>query len=432
MPYPATLRGAALTAALLATPTASPARAEPVRTPALTLSGYGDLLFAFHDHGANQNREGGAQRDARVELDTTRFVLELEGELTHGIEIEAEIEIEHGGTGSALELEYEEFGEFEHEVEQGGAVILEELYLKRRFGSYLAVAVGRFYVALGLLSRGYRPTDYLAATRAESEGTVLPAVWDELGVQVEARRGRVHGIVQVVNGLDSTGFGSQRWIAGGHQRRFEVVRATDLAAVARVDVDTGAGLVLGASGYAGGTSRNRPKPDLVPECPGGDPDVVAPCGYVTAPVVIVDVHAQLRRGPLRGSALLLWGHLGNAAAVSSRNERLSNALDVPRTPVADQALAAWAELGVDVAPWIGLDRAHQLEPFVRVDRLDTMFRPRAELFDNPRFERTIVTAGVGWTLGQEVVLKLEGAHRRFGARHLAAETSVRLALGFVY
>ena len=36
-----------------------------------------------------------------------------------------------GGTGGALEIEYEEFGEYETEVEKGGEVILEELYIKR-------------------------------------------------------------------------------------------------------------------------------------------------------------------------------------------------------------------------------------------------------------------------------------------------------------
>jgi hypothetical protein len=89
-----------------------------------------DLQFTFYNHGENQNREGGAQRDARLTFDTTRLVLALEGGLPeYGLEAELEVEFEHGGTGSALELEYEEFGEFEQEVEKGGEVLVEELSL---------------------------------------------------------------------------------------------------------------------------------------------------------------------------------------------------------------------------------------------------------------------------------------------------------------
>lgn len=415
---------------------AAPATAPPAPPIApsveLHFGGYGDLQFAFHDFGPNQNREGGAQQDPRLVFDTTRFVLEVEGELPYDIEFEAEIEFEHGGTGAAMELEYEEFGEFEQEVEKGGEVLLEELYLKKTFAERYSVAVGRFYVAMGLLSRHYHPTDYLAAVRSEAETTAIPQVWDEMGVQVQAQWPWLRATAQVVNGLDSTGFSSQRFVASGHQSRFELVRATDLAVVGRVDVTPADDIDVGVASYYGGTSRNRPKPDLVPECNDGDPKAAAPCGYVDAPLLLLDGHGQFRLGPLRGSALVLWGHLANAGAISSRNERLSNALNVLRTPVADDALAAWAELGLDVAPWLWLGPDHRLEPFVRVDYYDTMFGVRDGLFDNPRFERTVVTAGVSYALSQHLVLKLDASHRRFGTASLNPESSVRLAAGFVY
>jgi hypothetical protein len=398
----------------------------------LRLGGYGDLQFAFHDFGPNQNREGGAQRDRRLVFDAARFVLKLEGEIPYDVEFEAEIEFEHGGTGAAMELEYEEFGEFEQEVEKGGEVVLEELYVRKIFAERYSITLGRFYVAMGLLSRYYRPVDYLAATRSEAETTVIPAVWDELGLQLQARWPGLRTTLQVVNGLDSTGFSSQRWIASGHQTRFELVRATDLAVVGRVDVTPAGDLEAGDAAYYGGTSRNRPKPDLVRECARDDPDAVAPCGYVSAPLALLDVHAQVRSGPVRASTLVLWGHLGNAGAVSSRNERLSNALNVMRTPVADEALAVWGELGVDVAPWLYLDGAHRLEPFARIDYYDTMFGTRDGLFDNPRFERLVLTGGVSYTLLQALALKLDASHRRFGSSSLSSENTVRLAAGFVY
>ncbi|HYI02451.1 MAG TPA: hypothetical protein VD972_41310, partial [Hyalangium sp.] len=243
----------------------------------LEVGGYADLQFAFHNHGENQNREGGAQRDARMTFDTTRLVLELEGALPeYGLEAEIEVEFEHGGTGSALELEYEEFGEFEQEVEKGGEVLIEELYLKKKFGERFSLSLGRFYVAVGTLSQYYRPTDYLGTIRSEAETLIIPNTWDEMGLQAQAKLSGLRLTAQVVNGLDSTAFSSQRWVAGGHQHRFELVRATDLAGVLRADITRFEGLTFGASGYYGDSTRNRPKPDLVKACEDADDREVAP------------------------------------------------------------------------------------------------------------------------------------------------------------
>ena len=184
----------------------------------LRWSGYGDIRFSFYDYDENvlTNPEG-SRSDSRAAFDLTRFVLNLEGEYEPAeLEFEAEIEFEHGGTGSALELEFEEFGEFDNDVENGGEVILEELYLKKEFDEGFSVKVGRFYLGVGLLSASHTPLDYLATSRPEAEVTMIPAVWDEVGISLakEFEWGAV--TFQIVNGLDSSGFSSSRWIASGH------------------------------------------------------------------------------------------------------------------------------------------------------------------------------------------------------------------------
>lgn len=395
------------------------------------LSGYGELGFAFLDHGADRTREGGALDDRRLEFDQTRLVLELEQELPGDLEIEAEVEFEHGGTGAAREVEYEEFGEFETEVEKGGEVVVEELYIQRSFGRVDA-KVGRFYVALGRLSDYFRPIDYLGVIRSEAETLVTPAQWDEMGGSVTVHLPRVTLTGQVVNGLDSTGFGSERWVASGHQAAFETVRASDLAAVARVDVAVLAGLDVGASGYVGGSSKNRPKADLAAECSDPDTDNVAPCGYVSGTVTIADLHAFWRDHGFRGSAWGMWGHLKNADLISQRNDRLSNELGVDRTPVGDNAIALAAEVGYDIAPHLGLATTNRLEPYLGIDYLDTMVASRDSLFDNPRYERTVLGVGASYIYLDSVVAKLEWSHRRYGSSELRPENTIRTMAGFVF
>jgi hypothetical protein len=310
-------------------------------------------------------------------------------------------------------------------------VILEEIYLRKTFGP-VGLQLGRFYLGVGLLSEIYRPTEYLATVRPESETTVLPAVWHELGLQVDVDLAPVKLTAQIVNGLDSTGFSSQRWIASGHQTRMELVSASDLAFVLRADLELSRGVTLGVSGYYGNTSRNRSKPDLVPECASTENEV-APCGYVQAAVTLLDFHFRLDLDPFTAQGVVLWGHLDNAKAVSDRNSRLSNALGVLRSPVASEALFAWLELGVDLADVLCLGTGHHLEPFFRFDYYDTMFGVEDGVFDNNRFARAVYTAGLGWSYGDLVFAKLDLSYRDLGGFETAAlrdETSIRLSTGF--
>lgn len=394
----------------------------------LRVGGYAELTAAYFDHDQNQNQPGGARADHRVELDTTRLVAEVEALGPHGLELEVEFEFEHGGVGAAREIEYDEFGEFETEVEKGGEIVLEEFALKKTWGRYQLVA-GRFYVPVGMLSYYYKPTDYLGSVRSEAETTVLPAQWDEFGVAFNVWLPRARLTAALVNGLDSSGFGSRYWIASGHQGAYEVTRARDVAVAARLDVDVTPALEVGVSGYVGGTN-NRPKPDLIDEqCADPDESAAAPCGYVHAPVVIGDVHARYDGGRVRAMAWGMVGHLDKAARISARNARLSNEAGVDRTPVGDNALALAAEIGVDLGPSLGLCPDHRLEPFARVDYYDTMFAPRADLFDNPRFERLVLGAGVAYRVGKGLIGKLDVSRRSFGDGALRTEHEVRTTLG---
>jgi hypothetical protein len=399
----------------------------------IEFGGYGQLQFAWLDYGPDPTRDGGNRRDSRVVFDQTRFVLDIEGTMPLGFEFEAEIEFEHGGTGSALELEFEEFGEYEQEVEKGGEVLVEELYVSKAFfDESLEVKVGRFYTAVGLLSTLYEPTEYLGSRRPESETTVIPAVWDEMGLEASYETGFVKVTGQLINGLDSTGFSSQRWISLGHQRRFEQVRATGLAGVLRLDLEPVEGLVLGASAYRGGTSANRPKPDMALQCDRDGDDTVAPCGYLGAAVTIGDIHATYTGEHIRARALALYGHVENADVITERNRSLSNALEAPRTDISDNALAAWFELGWNLASSLDIDPRHRIEPYVRAEYYDTVFNPRDGMPDLPRFENYLATVGTGYTWSESVAFKLDYTHRWLGSESLRQQDEVRFSANFVF
>lgn len=403
-------------ALLLAFPALSRAD-EPPDSPRFSLDGYGEIFYSHYNYGPDQKSSPkGAPADSRAVIDLGRLSLELETELASEIELEAEVEIEHGGTGGALEIEYEEFGEYEREIEKGGEVVLEELFLQRAFGEALRVRLGHFYVGVGLQGEYDRPMDFLGTHRPESEAAVIPATWDETGAELFGHFSRWRYRLQVVNGLDATGFDSQNWIVVGHQRRFEQVRATDMALVARLDFDLAAGRTLGFSAYRGDSAGNRPKPDMK---------------GIGAHVSILDLHGSIHTRRFRAQGLALFGHLEHADLVSQYNRNLSNNLDVLRTPVASRTYALYAEAGYDLLPLLIQRPDERLYLFGRFDSYDTMAGVPAGFFDSPRFARRIYTLGLNYSLGDAVVLKGDYAMRRPGG-NLNGEDTASLALGFEF
>jgi len=348
-------------------------------------------------------------------MDLKRFVLEFTQDFSADLAFEVEIEYEHGGAGSALELEYEEFGEYEVEIEKGGEVALEQLHVTRRFSPALNLRLGHFVVPVGMTNANHLPHGYFGTVRPEAETSLLPVVWHESGLEAFGLVGDFRYRLQLVNGLDSTGFSSRNWIAGGHQGRFEQVSATDLAAVVRLEYRGVAGLVAGASLYRGGTSGNRPKPDMED---------------VSAPVTIADLDARYERGGLRARALYLLGDLENAAEVSRKNSRLSTNLGVPRTPVASRARAWSVEVGYDIGPLLAADGGNGLIPFARYEEYDSMHEVDTGFFADPRFDRDLLTFGVDWWIDPKVVLKADWSARGFGLERYRDEHTIGLALGW--
>ena len=384
----------------------------------LKITGYGELIYSHFDYGPDQKSSlTGSPPDSRATIDIARLALELETRLLHGVELEAEVEIEHGGTGGSLEIEYEEFGEYETEVEKGGEVILEELYIEREFSDAFNIRLGHFYVAVGLTTEQYHPTDFFGSRRPESETAVIPAIWHETGIEVNGHVERLSYRIQLVNGLDATGFSSQNWIVGGHQTRFEEVRASNMALAGRLDYRLADGLTLGVSGYRGNSADNRPKPDMK---------------GVDANVSIFDVHAVLRYNRFRAQGMYLYGHLQNADVVSQRNRSLSNNLDVPRTPVGSAAYASYVEVGCNILPTSRSRQKDQLYLFLRFDSYDTMASVPHGFFNNLRFERTVYTLGLNYIMDNAVVLKGDYAMRRLGASKFNGENTASLAIGFQF
>jgi hypothetical protein len=377
--------------------------------------GYATLNYQAYDWQTDPRR--------RATMDLERLAIEPAYQAADWLRFKAEIEFEHGGTGAEMEFDkFEEFGEFEPEIDKGGEVQVEELCAEASFHPAFNLRLGHLFVPLGYAYRLDEPTDYFTVLRSEAESNLIPTLWHETGAEIFGSAGPLDYSVLAVNGLDAAGFSSATWIARGRQGRFEYVNAGNLALAGRLDFHAGRGAMVGLAGYYGNSADNRPKPDLA----------------VPAHVGIAQAHGDWAAGPLRLRGLFLYGWLENSGAVSAANRNLSNNLNVKRTPVGAAAFGWFAEAGIEVLEFLrgGWRRpgsgAQRLDLFGRIDRYDTMRRMAPDYFNNPRWDRTAWTGGLAYAPHPRWVLKGQGSYRLLGLAAGNEEITYALGTGFVF
>ena len=137
----------------------------------LTIGGYGEAVYKYnffsdnvfrYSHAANY---AGSKGHGRVDL--PHAVIMLGYDFGHGWSFNTEIEFEHGGTESAVEVEAEETGEFEKEIERGGEVALEQFWLQKSWGKGLNLRMGHIIVPVGVSFFTFKLISYLIEIHRE-------------------------------------------------------------------------------------------------------------------------------------------------------------------------------------------------------------------------------------------------------------------------
>ncbi len=362
-----------------------------------TLSGYGAVNYYNYDYDTDPN--------LKDKTDIERLNLYLGYKFNDWLSLRSEIEFEHGGTGSTLEYDVqEEAGEFEQEIESGGEVKLEQLYINFDIKPWLKLRVGRMKLHFGLAQSLDRPIQYFTTYRPEMENEILPLGWYENGIQIYGTFWkRLNYELSLTNGLDSSGFSSRGWIKDGHQTKFEMINAEALAVSGRLDYKFGThkDTYVGIAGYVGDSAPNRPKNDM----------------KKSAYVSIFEAHASYNENFLRFNTIFLYGNLENSDVVSKANSKLSNTLGVKRNAVGKNALGFSAEIGYDVLHLINPNTKQLLYPFFRYDYYDTMYEVEGNVVKNPKWERSTITAGLNWFVIPQIVIKGMYANRTLGSQN---------------
>ena len=380
-------------------------------------SGYGTIFYENYDWETHADR--------RARTDVERILVEAEYHPIDMFKVEVEVAIEHGGVGSTMEFDvFEEFGEFEQEIEKGGEVELEKAHAEILLSRPLNLKFGHVILPVGLLNQRHLPSQYFTAARDATASPLIPVTWHENGVGIFGELGLFGDTyleyeAQFVNGLDSTGFSSANWIRGGFQERFEYKVAESPAYVFNVNYHPTETSMFGVSFYRGNTAENRPKDDL-------DYDVHVNIG---------SVFGFWETGPITLRGEYIRGVLGNSDLLTRSNRRLSNNLGVVRSPVARAAESVYVEFGYDISGW--LRRGLRVNPgpldlFVRYDQVDSMDEVETVVFKNPRWDRESWTLGFNYRFARGFVGKFGHSWRTLGLSRQNKENTLSAGVAYEY
>ena len=103
----------------------------------LSVGGYGEVAMSRNFYSDNVYRYSNPTKykddPSHGRFDIPHAVIYIGYDFGQGWSMQSEIEFEHTGTGSAVEKEFTEAGEWESEIEKGGEVALEQFWLQKSF-----------------------------------------------------------------------------------------------------------------------------------------------------------------------------------------------------------------------------------------------------------------------------------------------------------
>ena len=244
--------------------TSATRQATPSR---LTIGGYGEAVMTRNFYSQSFNRykspENYADDKSHGRFDLPHVCVNLGYDFGKGWTMGSEIEFEHGGNGTAVEIEAEEAGEYEAEVEKGGEVNIEQFWINKEFmGGKLNIKAGEIIVPVGYSNAHHEPNQFFTVYRPEGEATIMPNTWHQVGLSLWGKLKNWRYEAQLLSGLNSESFTAENFVHYGATSPYEFKVANNYAGAMRIDYYATSEnrrsqwLRVGLSGYYGYTFRN--------------------------------------------------------------------------------------------------------------------------------------------------------------------------------
>lgn len=393
-------------------------KTDSVKNPRLQLGGYGEMVMQrmfYSDNVFRYKYPETHQDETHGRFDLPHVVFYLGYNFGHGWKLSTEVEFEHGGAGVATEIESEEGGEYENEIEKGGEVVIEQFWIEKTWNDYLNVRIGHIIVPVGLTNMHHMPTEFFSNLRPEEESMILPCTWHETGVGIWGKAGSWRYEALFLPGLDAERFNDANWIKGGGTSPYEFKIANTYASAFRVDNSSVKGLRMGVSGYFGYSAINSLKEERYK-----NKNIDGAVTIGTFDAVYDDHHILARTN-------FIYGNLGDSYEISIINKNLPSASPSPRTNVASNVLSYYVEAGYDILSFF--DRKDRLYVYGHYGYYNSMYKTAENIPSKGWCEKNIYSFGLNYFPMKGLVIKAEYAMRDFKAPYNDEPT---VSLGIAY
>lgn len=280
--------------------------------------------------------------------------------------------------------------EYEHVKE----VYVEQAFLNYRINPWLNFRGGLLLIPMGIINEYHEPATYNGVERPNLDSKIVPSTWREIGAGFT---GNVQNLnlkyqLYVVNGFksyDDGGIlrGSDAFRKGRQKGAESIFTHPNLSA--KVDYYGVPGLKLGLSGYFGKTQSSL--------YDGISKDDNALEAKADSSVVGMNMIGLDGRYSIDG-----WVFRGQLNYASLSNTDQYNAFT--GKDLGSELFGYYLEAGYDLLN--GQKTEQKLVPFVRYEKYNT-HNAVGNIEKNLAYDRTDITAGIGWWLAQGAVLKAD-------------------------
>ena len=377
----------------------------------LHIGGYGEAVMTRNFYSQSFNRykkpENYADDKSHGRFDLPHVCLNIGYDFGKGWTMGTEIEFEHGGNGTAVEIEAEEAGEYEAEVEKGGEVNIEQFWINKAFADgKFNIKAGEIIVPIGYSNAYHEPTQFFTVYRPEGEAAIMPNTWHQTGLSLWGRLKDWRYEMQLLSGLNSESFTAENFVHYGATSPYEFKVANSYAGAIRIDNYSFKALRIGLSAYYGHTFRNTLR------TPGSKyKDVAGALG-----IVALDFSLNRWNWIVRGS--IDYAHFGDADEISSYNQanwthhKYQDGNPHHYTNIGSNALAYAIEAGYNFFSQVPKMKDEKLFVFGRFEHYNTMASGTyASMYKYTKKYRYVF--GVNYSPVKQITIKGEYSYRFF-------------------
>jgi hypothetical protein len=330
----------------------------------LVVGGYGQIDY-------NQPIVSGEFQNGK--LDVHRFVLLFGYQFTDKLQLVSEIEFEH--------------------VKE---VYVEQAFLNYRINTGLNLRGGLLLIPMGIINEYHEPPTFNGVERPNVDKYIVPTTWREIGAGVSGTilTASLKYQAYIVNGFKGYGpdakFNGKNGLRGGRQKAAESIISSPNFSF-KVDYFGITGLNIGLAGYFGKSQSALYHGLSKDDQPG---KTQADSSVIGTSMIGLDLRYDIRGLQLKGQ--LIYNSVNNSQEYN----------EFSGSDLGSAMLGYYAEIGYNIFRLIDT-KFEKLVPFIRYEKYNTHYAVPDNLGMNAAFDRTDLTAGLGFWFTEGAVVKAD-------------------------